>query len=212
MLEIQKTFDFFKATAASDRIDRIIVSGGASRAEGFTEMLAERFEAPVEAFDPFKRVTFDAKKLGGDAADVGADRRGGGRPRAAAGGGPMIRINLLAVERGAAQARAALIPAAHRVTIGASLILLGTALVGRLVVLVAAPDLAAARRRHRPRRNRDAAAALGAGAGAEVRGPQGAAPAAGHADRAAAPRPDAGRFTSSTRSARRSPSACGSPR
>ena len=39
----------------------------------------------------------------------------------------MIRINLLAVERGAAK-RTALIPAAHRVTIGASLILLGTAL------------------------------------------------------------------------------------
>ena len=39
MLEIQKTFDFFKATAASDRITRIVVSGGASRAEGFTEML-----------------------------------------------------------------------------------------------------------------------------------------------------------------------------
>ena len=55
MLEIQKTFDFFKATAASDEIDRIMLSGGASRAEGFTEMLAERFEAPVEAFDPFKQ-------------------------------------------------------------------------------------------------------------------------------------------------------------
>ena len=41
----------------------------------------------------------------------------------------MIRINLLAVERGATSGRAsALIPAAHRVTIGASLILLGTAL------------------------------------------------------------------------------------
>ena len=39
----------------------------------------------------------------------------------------MIRINLLAVERGAAK-RAALIPAAHRVTIAASLILLTTAL------------------------------------------------------------------------------------
>ena len=63
MLEIQKTFDFFKATAASDRIDRIVVSGGASRAESFTEMLTERFEAPVEAFDPFKRVGFDTKKL-----------------------------------------------------------------------------------------------------------------------------------------------------
>lgn len=70
MLEIQKTFDFFKATAASDRIDRIVVSGGASRAEGFTEMLAERFEAPVEPFDPFKRITFDAKKLGGDPAAI----------------------------------------------------------------------------------------------------------------------------------------------
>ena len=36
LLEIQKTFDFFKATAASDRIDRIVVSGGASRVDGFT--------------------------------------------------------------------------------------------------------------------------------------------------------------------------------
>lgn len=39
----------------------------------------------------------------------------------------MIRINLLAVERGAAK-RGALIPSAHRVTIAASLILLATAL------------------------------------------------------------------------------------
>lgn len=38
----------------------------------------------------------------------------------------MIRINLLAVERGAG--KRALIPAAHRITIAASLILLGTAL------------------------------------------------------------------------------------
>ena len=65
MLEIQKTFDFFKATAASDRIDRIVVCGGASRAEGFTELLAERFEAPVELFDPFKRVAFDAQEVRG---------------------------------------------------------------------------------------------------------------------------------------------------
>jgi type IV pilus assembly protein PilM len=70
LLEVQKTFDFFKATAASDRIDRIVLSGGASRAEGFQEMLAERFEAPVEPFDPFRRVTFDPKKFGVDAADV----------------------------------------------------------------------------------------------------------------------------------------------
>ena len=72
MLEIQKTFDFFKTTASSDRIDRIMLSGGASRAEGFTEMLSDRFEAPVEGLDPFKRVAFDAKKFQVEsAADIG---------------------------------------------------------------------------------------------------------------------------------------------
>jgi type IV pilus assembly protein PilM len=63
MLEIQKTFDFFKATASSDKIDRIMLSGGASRAEAFTEMLTDRFDAPVEPFDPFKKVAFDSKKF-----------------------------------------------------------------------------------------------------------------------------------------------------
>ena len=89
MLEIQKTFDFFKATAASDHIDRIVVSGGASRAEGFTEMLGEKFGAPVEPFDPFKRVSIQAKKLPAAAAAEAAPtaavavglalRRGGDR-------------------------------------------------------------------------------------------------------------------------------------
>ena len=63
MLEIQKTFDFYKGTASSDRIDRIMLSGGASRAEAFTEMLTHRFDAPVEGLDPFKRVAFDTKKF-----------------------------------------------------------------------------------------------------------------------------------------------------
>jgi type IV pilus assembly protein PilM len=67
LLEIQKTFDFFKATAASDRIDRILLSGGASSVDGFAAALEERFGAPVEAFDPFKKIAFDAKKLGMDA-------------------------------------------------------------------------------------------------------------------------------------------------
>jgi type IV pilus assembly protein PilM len=68
LLEIQKTFDFFKATASSDQIDRIVLSGGASRVDGFREMLQERFSAPVEDFDPFRVVEWDAKKLGAEAA------------------------------------------------------------------------------------------------------------------------------------------------
>jgi type IV pilus assembly protein PilM len=69
LLEIQKTFDFFKATAASDKIDRVMLSGGASRVDGFQEMLQERFNTPVEGFDPFRTVTWDATKLG-DPADL----------------------------------------------------------------------------------------------------------------------------------------------
>src|SRR6187455_1851426 len=64
LLEVQKTFDFFKATASSDRIDRIMLSGGASRVDGFARALEERFDAPVEMFDPFKRIAFDPLKLG----------------------------------------------------------------------------------------------------------------------------------------------------
>jgi len=88
ILEVQKTFDFYRASAATDRISRIVVSGGASRAEGCTEMLAERFQSPVEMFDPFKKVAFDAAKFKLDAAEIAptaavavglALRRGGDR-------------------------------------------------------------------------------------------------------------------------------------
>jgi type IV pilus assembly protein PilM len=64
LLEIQKTFDFFKGTAASDRIDRIILSGGASHVDLFRQTLQERFGAPVEDFEPFRKITWDAKKIG----------------------------------------------------------------------------------------------------------------------------------------------------
>lgn len=62
LLEVQKTFDFFKATAARDRIDRIMLSGGASRVDGFAEALQERFGTAVEAFDPFRKVALDSRK------------------------------------------------------------------------------------------------------------------------------------------------------
>jgi type IV pilus assembly protein PilM len=72
LLEVEKTFDFFKATAASDHIDRIVLSGGASQVEGFVDALEQRFGAPVEPFDPFRQVAFDAKKLGVVPDDVAA--------------------------------------------------------------------------------------------------------------------------------------------
>jgi type IV pilus assembly protein PilM len=73
LLEVEKTFDFYKASAATDRIDRIMLSGGASRVDGFAELLQERFDTQVERFDPFRQVAIDAAKLGlDDAGDVSA--------------------------------------------------------------------------------------------------------------------------------------------
>ena len=42
-----------------------MLSGGASRVDGFREMLQDRFGVAVEDFDPFRAVTWDAKKLAG---------------------------------------------------------------------------------------------------------------------------------------------------
>jgi len=62
--EILKTLDFFKATASSDRIDRLLLSGGSSRVDGFAQALTDRFDTSVEMFDPFRLIAFDPLKLG----------------------------------------------------------------------------------------------------------------------------------------------------
>ena len=54
----------FKATASSDRIDRIVLSGGASRVDGFAQALQERFGSAVETFDPFRKIAFEPQKFG----------------------------------------------------------------------------------------------------------------------------------------------------
>jgi type IV pilus assembly protein PilM len=72
LLEVQKTFDFYKASATTEHIDAIMLSGGASRVDAFRDMLQERFQAPVEDFDPFRTVGWDSKKLGGDPIDLGS--------------------------------------------------------------------------------------------------------------------------------------------
>jgi len=88
LLEIQKTFDFYRSTAASDRLDRVMICGGAARVQGFADALADRFGLPVEPLDPFRRIVFDAPAAGIEAAEAAptspvavgrALRRAGGR-------------------------------------------------------------------------------------------------------------------------------------
>ena len=69
LLEIEKTFDFFKATSADEHIDRIVTCGGASWVDGLGELLSERLGAAVERLDPFKAIELDPARLGGALPD-----------------------------------------------------------------------------------------------------------------------------------------------
>src|SRR3954464_11008547 len=57
VLEIQKTFDFFRATAAGEHIERIYLAGGSSRVPGLIEALRSEFSMPVEVLNPFQRIS-----------------------------------------------------------------------------------------------------------------------------------------------------------
>jgi len=67
-MEIQKTFDFYRATAEEDEIDveTILLSGGASKLAGLKEDLNEKLEIPVEVLDPFREINVDKRKFDPD--------------------------------------------------------------------------------------------------------------------------------------------------
>jgi type IV pilus assembly protein PilM len=56
ILEIQKTFDFFRATASGENIRRIVVAGGTARVPGLLDLLREEFAMPVEELYPFRKI------------------------------------------------------------------------------------------------------------------------------------------------------------
>src|SRR6202030_3106739 len=56
VLEIQKTFDFFRASAAGEHIEKIYLAGGSSRVPGLVEALRQEFSLPVEILNPFQRI------------------------------------------------------------------------------------------------------------------------------------------------------------
>src|SRR5579862_4907805 len=56
ILEIQKTFDFFRATASGENIRRILVAGGTARVPGLLDLLREEFAMPVEELYPFRKI------------------------------------------------------------------------------------------------------------------------------------------------------------
>ena len=72
-MEIQKTFDFFRATAAGEHIERIYLAGGSSQVTGLLEALRQEFSLPVETLNPFARILYAE---GGPASDIIANNAG----------------------------------------------------------------------------------------------------------------------------------------
>jgi type IV pilus assembly protein PilM len=66
VLEVRKTVDFYRATSPIDRLSRVVLSGGAWEAVGLVDLLAGEFGAPVDVFDPFRRVTRSGRATGAD--------------------------------------------------------------------------------------------------------------------------------------------------
>jgi len=66
VLEIQKTFDFFRATASGENIQRIVVAGGTARVPGLVDLLREEFAMPVEELNPFRKVLINPSKHSDD--------------------------------------------------------------------------------------------------------------------------------------------------
>jgi type IV pilus assembly protein PilM len=67
-LEIQKTMDFYRATAEEGEgmVQKIYISGGGSKLPGLSEYLSNRFEVPVEVFNPFRQIKVDVRRFDPD--------------------------------------------------------------------------------------------------------------------------------------------------
>jgi type IV pilus assembly protein PilM len=58
-LEVRRTFDYFGSTTDSERIGRVVMSGGAARLRGLTEYLSSTWSIPVEVARPLERIDVD---------------------------------------------------------------------------------------------------------------------------------------------------------
>lgn len=67
-MEIQKTFDFYRATTDDSEIvvQKILLSGGGSKLNGLAEDLSVKLELPVEVLDPFRSIKVDTRKFDPD--------------------------------------------------------------------------------------------------------------------------------------------------
>src|SRR5204863_8036395 len=71
IMEVQKTFDFFRETYPSETITQVLISGGTSRMPGLAEKIQATFSYPTSVLDPFKSITIGAAMDSGKVISFG---------------------------------------------------------------------------------------------------------------------------------------------
>jgi type IV pilus assembly protein PilM len=61
--EIQRSIDFYAATAASSQIDKIVVSGGTAAIPSLVRIISRTSGVPSEVINPFRNVTYDDRNF-----------------------------------------------------------------------------------------------------------------------------------------------------
>ncbi len=62
-MEIQRSFDFFRATANEREIQRIVLSGGTAKIKGLDEFISSRLGIPVVVNNPFQNIKINERKF-----------------------------------------------------------------------------------------------------------------------------------------------------
>ncbi len=61
--EIQRSLDFFAATATDDKISRLFLMGGSSKVPGLTSVVESRLGIPTEIVNPFQAIEINEKNF-----------------------------------------------------------------------------------------------------------------------------------------------------
>jgi len=62
-VEVQRSFDFFRATTADQEIHQILLSGGSARVKGLDALLGQRIKIETAVCDPFQNVKISGKRF-----------------------------------------------------------------------------------------------------------------------------------------------------
>jgi len=61
--EVQRSLDFFSATAADEKVQKVFITGGVSRSSAVRETLEKRLNMSVGLLEPFRQVVADEKEF-----------------------------------------------------------------------------------------------------------------------------------------------------